>query len=170
MADKALDGQGLIRQITEERKSARVVALAEEDDPTLVAATFAAGAGVYVLKRAHAHEILAVVGQLFENTIYLRPPEPDTVVTMASAEREEAALTRREREILSLVATGLSNGDAARALWVTEQTIKYHLTNIYRKLRVSNRTAASSWAYRHGLVPAEQTTVVPAGKRLSLSA
>ena len=59
-------------------------------------------------------------------------------------------MTRREREILTLVAEGRSNAAIARQLWVTEQTVKFHLSNIYRKLGVANRTAASRWAHEQG--------------------
>ena len=52
-------------------------------------------------------------------------------------------LTPRELEILRLVAAGASNGHIARQLWVTEQTVKFHLSNVYRKLGVANRTEAS---------------------------
>jgi DNA-binding CsgD family transcriptional regulator len=68
---------------------------------------------------------------------------------------EHPDLTRRELEILKLVAEGLSNAELARMLWVTEQTVKFHLSNIYRKLNVSNRTEASRWAQLHDLLPEE---------------
>jgi DNA-binding CsgD family transcriptional regulator len=68
---------------------------------------------------------------------------------------EHPDLTRRELEILRLVAEGLSNAELAKMLWVTEQTVKFHLSNIYRKLNVSNRTEASRWAQLNGLLPAE---------------
>jgi DNA-binding CsgD family transcriptional regulator len=67
-------------------------------------------------------------------------------------------LTTREREILRLVAEGHSNNQLARMLWVTEQTVKFHLSNVYRKLDVSNRTEASRWAQVHGLL-AEATAL-----------
>jgi DNA-binding NarL/FixJ family response regulator len=51
------------------------------------------------------------------------------------------------------VAEGLSNQKIAKQLWVTEQTVKFHLSNIYRKLGVANRTEASRWAHRRGLLP-----------------
>ena len=57
-------------------------------------------------------------------------------------------MTRREAEILRLVAEGHSNADVARMLWIAEQTVKFHLSNVYRKLNVSNRTEASRWAQR----------------------
>jgi len=67
---------------------------------------------------------------------------------------ETPQLTRRELEILQLVAEGYSNSQLAKMLWVTEQTVKFHLSNIYRKLDVVNRTEASRWAHLHGLLPA----------------
>ncbi len=72
-----------------------------------------------------------------------------------------ARLTRREIEILRLVAEGRSNREVARLLWVTDQTVKFHLANTYRKLRVRNRFEASQWASSRGLVRVGecQTTV-----------
>ena len=70
-------------------------------------------------------------------------------------EADEVGLTRREKEILQLVAEGGTNGDVARRLWVTEQTVKFHLANIFRKLDVTNRTQASRWAHAHGLLDPE---------------
>jgi DNA-binding CsgD family transcriptional regulator len=64
-------------------------------------------------------------------------------------EDAERLLTKRENEILRLVADGLPNAEIARRLWVTEQTVKFHLSNIYRKLGVSNRTQASQWIHRY---------------------
>ena len=71
----------------------------------------------------------------------------------ASAEpRRSAGLTEREIEIFKAVARGLSNQAIGKEFWVTEQTVKFHLTNIYRKLGVSNRTEATRFAYSNGLV------------------
>ena len=63
-------------------------------------------------------------------------------------------MTRREHEILRLVAEGLTNAQLARMLWLSEQTVKFHLSNIYRKLGVANRTEASRWAQVHGVLAA----------------
>ncbi len=76
-------------------------------------------------------------------------------------EGELPELTRRELELLPLVAEGYSNAQLASMLWVTEQTVKFHLSNIYRKLDVSNRTEASRWAQLNGLLaPARATMTV----------
>lgn len=61
-------------------------------------------------------------------------------------------LTRRELEVIELVACGMTNRAVARYLWVTSETVKFHLSNIYRKLGVSNRSEASKWALDNGLV------------------
>jgi len=73
------------------------------------------------------------------------PPEPVSATP-------RSPLTARELEILRAVAEGLTNARIGRQLWVTEQTVKFHLSNIYRKLGVSNRTEASRYALMHGLV------------------
>jgi DNA-binding NarL/FixJ family response regulator len=66
----------------------------------------------------------------------------------------DCPLTLREKEILGLVAEGATNGQIARSLWVTEQTVKFHLSNTYRKLGVANRTEASRYAHVNNLVAA----------------
>ena len=67
-------------------------------------------------------------------------------------ERQGGGLTEREITILGALARGLSNDEIAKELWVAQQTVKFHLTNIYRKLGVKNRTEATRFAYQHGLV------------------
>jgi len=74
------------------------------------------------------------------------PPSP------GSDSVDRAQLTKRERQILQLAVEGYSNAQLASMLWVTEQTVKFHLSNVYRKLQVSNRTEAARWAQLHGLV------------------
>jgi DNA-binding NarL/FixJ family response regulator len=96
-----------------------------------------------------------------------RPP----VVTAAPAPRDapppapapRCPLTARELEILRAVAEGLTNARIGRQLWVTEQTVKFHLSNIYRKLGVSNRTEASRYALVHGLVALPDQATSPRG-------
>jgi DNA-binding NarL/FixJ family response regulator len=75
---------------------------------------------------------------------------PETQVADDAA--KQAGLTERETAILKALARGLSNDAIGKELWVAEQTVKFHLTNIYRKLGVSNRTEATRYAYEHGLV------------------
>jgi DNA-binding NarL/FixJ family response regulator len=65
---------------------------------------------------------------------------------------EDLGLSERETALLCTLARGLSNQEIGKELWITEQTVKFHLTNVYRKLGVANRTQATRVAYEHGLV------------------
>jgi DNA-binding NarL/FixJ family response regulator len=72
---------------------------------------------------------------------------------------EHPSLTERELEILQLVASGATNADIARQLWITQQTVKFHVSNVYRKLDVGNRTEACHYAHVNGLVTLRQVGV-----------
>lgn len=146
-----LQGMERVKRVSPETK---VVIVADETDPQQIEAAFATGAEVYCVKTAEREDLASAIRQAFRRSIYMadlgRPASP----TVPSVERASAAqaLTRRELEILQLVAEGHSNSQLARMLWVTEQTVKFHLSNIYRKLDVANRTEASRWAQLHGLL------------------
>jgi DNA-binding NarL/FixJ family response regulator len=146
-----LDVAEYLRQAHERHPNLKSVVLSASNDPRQVEAAFAAGASAFCVKTAAQGDLMAAIRQTFELSIYLARPS-----TAALAEpvlpADTPPLTRRELEILRLVAEGHSNAQLARLLWVTEQTVKFHLSNIYRKLDVANRTEASRWAQRHGLL------------------
>ena len=107
---------------------------------------------------------MAAIRQSFEQSIFLatsRGMAVHRVDPPSSSHRtgRPAHLTKREVEILQLVAEGYSNSQAAEMLWVTEQTVKFHLSNIYKKLNVANRTEASRWAQIQGLLPPSTTAL-----------
>src|SRR3954447_20572471 len=132
-------------------------------DPVQIDAAFAAGAAVYCVKTAEQDDLASAIRQVFERLIYLAtgaPSAADAVRPSTSTEVASRDLTRRELEILRLVAEGSSNSQLAKMLWVTEQTVKFHLSNIYRKLDVANRTEARRWAQLHRLLPANPSAVV----------
>jgi DNA-binding NarL/FixJ family response regulator len=141
-----------LEAVLKQRPGLKVVVVSDSDDPERIGECLRGGASAYVLKRAHARDISMAVRQVFNPSVHLAPPaRPATQVAAPVPRDDSAGLTRREKEILGLVADGSSNGAVARKLWVTEQTVKFHLSNIYRKLGVSNRTAASRWAHEHGV-------------------
>jgi len=149
------DGIALVRQACERHSELKAIVLSMYDDPEHVDAAFAAGAVAYVLKTAHHDDLTSAIRQAFEHSIYLAAGMRRSPATARPAVPEDSpGLTRRELEILQLVAEGHSNAQLARMLWVTEQTIKFHLSNIYRKLDVANRTEASRWAQLRGLLSA----------------
>jgi DNA-binding NarL/FixJ family response regulator len=144
-------GVDCVRLARERRPALKAIVLSALDDQDRIARAFAAGAAAYVVKTAQPDDVCAAVRQAFEHSVYFAgsgasaPPPP--------AEEVTAVLTRRELEILQLVAEGHSNAQVGRMLWVTEQTVKFHLSNVYRKLDVSNRTEASRWAQVRNLLP-----------------
>jgi DNA-binding NarL/FixJ family response regulator len=127
------------------------VVLSASNEPREIEAAFAAGASAFCVKTAAQGDLMAAIRQTFDLSIYLARPAP-AVPAEPVLSADAPRLTRRELEILRLVADGHSNAQLARMLWVTEQTVKFHLSNIYRKLDVANRTEASRWAQRHGLL------------------
>jgi DNA-binding NarL/FixJ family response regulator len=153
-----MSGGDLIRACRERLGSLRVIVLGSSRDHVDIDAAFDAGALAYTVKTAHPEDVAATVRQTFDHTIFLANQasanggSPSSSPVPADEAEKNVALTKREREILALVAEGHSNRELARMLWVTEQTVKFHLSNIYRKLDVANRTEASRWAHRNGLV------------------
>jgi DNA-binding NarL/FixJ family response regulator len=152
VSDGEIDAIECLRRARELHPELKTVVLSATDQPQQIESAFAAGASVFCVKTAAQDDLMAAIRQAFEVSIYLAnslsaaaPREP-----VASVDAPE--LTRRELEILQLVAEGHSNSQLARMLWVTEQTVKFHLSNIYRKLDVANRTEASRWAQLHGLL------------------
>ncbi len=157
VSDGEIDAIECLRRAHELHPELKAVVLAATDQPQQIQAAFAAGASVYCVKTAAQDDLLVAIRQSFEASIYLAhslsaaaPREPVAAV-------ETPELTRRELEILRLVAEGHSNSQLARLPWVTEQTVKFHLSNIYRKLDVANRTEASRWAHIHGQLPEPAT-------------
>jgi DNA-binding NarL/FixJ family response regulator len=127
-----------------------VVLSANEDRPTIDAALHA-GASAYVLKSAHTIDIASVLRQASSGAVFHAPLVPASVTESRSGPTLPA-LTDREREILSAAAGGLTTAEISRHLWVSEHTVKFHLTNIYRKLGVANRASAVRYALENGVV------------------
>jgi len=168
VAEPASGGIACIREACTRVPGLKAIALASSDDPTQVQAAFAAGAVAYVVKTAHSDDVGVAIRQTFSPSLFLPgvAPTPSNGNGAAAADAHPAVdtLTKREREILQLVAEGHSNSQLARMLWVTEQTVKFHLSNIYRKLDVANRTEASRWAQLHGLLEASQAEPIAAAE------
>jgi DNA-binding NarL/FixJ family response regulator len=115
-----------------------VVALSAIDDTRWRQEVLAAGAVAFVAKSAPVESLESAIKDALE-------------WAACGDEPLGSLLTHREREILTLVAEGRTNGETARLLWLSPETVKFHLANVYRKLHVSNRSEAARWARRHGL-------------------
>jgi DNA-binding NarL/FixJ family response regulator len=148
-----------------------IVVLSSRDDPEAIERSFAAGASAYVLKTSSREDLVSTIRQVVDRSVYLfSRPRPTGAMATAPQHDPWPELTKRQIEILRLVADGLSNAQVGQQLWVSEPTVKLHLSRIYEKLQVSNRTGASRWAHLHGLLAdkpsaADQARPRKAGRR-----
>jgi len=156
MPEGEMDGISLVREALQLAPSMKAIVLSMYEDRAHVEAAFAAGASAYVLKSANPDDLRSAIRQAFEPSLFLASDFMNGAPEPAEKGPVDAGLTRREVEILQLVAEGYSNAQLAKMLWVTEQTVKFHLSNIYRKLGVANRTEASRWAQLNGLLTTDQ--------------
>jgi DNA-binding NarL/FixJ family response regulator len=156
MPEGEMDGISLVREALQLAPSMKAIVLSMYEDRAHVEAAFAAGAAAYVLKSANPDDLRSAIRQAFEPSLFLASDFMNGAHEPAEKGPVDAGLTRREVEILQLVAEGYSNAQLAKMLWVTEQTVKFHLSNIYRKLGVANRTEASRWAQLNGLLTTDQ--------------
>ncbi len=157
---REIDGIACLRLARQTNPELKVVVLSSSDEPQQIEAAFAAGATVYALKKAHPDDLASAIRQSFDQSVFFAATEPESVPSNSVA-NGSYGLTRREVEILRLLAEGYSNAALAKMLWITEQTVKFHLSNIYRKLGVSNRTEASRWAQLHNILAAGSRIAAP---------
>jgi DNA-binding NarL/FixJ family response regulator len=150
-AEPVLD---LIRQIEVETPRVAVIVLMMAMDAEWLETVFEAGATAAISKATHPLALATLVRETISRHVVYRYKEWDRppVRTPRGVTEDCSELTTRELEILRLVAAGSTNGEIARSLWVTEQTVKFHLSNVYRKLEVGNRTEASHYAHVNGLL------------------
>jgi DNA-binding NarL/FixJ family response regulator len=144
-------GVEAIERICETWPEIKTVILSACDDRVTIDAALTAGASAYVLKSANAVDIASVLRQASSGAVFHAPAHRP-----ASSGAPQVpllpVLTDRERSILSAVASGMTSAAISRDLWISEHTIKFHLTNIYRKLGVVNRAGAVRYAFEHGIV------------------
>jgi DNA-binding NarL/FixJ family response regulator len=150
----------------------RIVALTSSSTAAAMRDVLAAGFDSAISKSILTSDFGYVLRQSGRNTFFesehgaARPllreaPTPAPVEAPRTVPEGPSPLTTREREILTLVSEGTGNKQIGKQLWVTEQTVKFHLSNIYRKLQVSNRTEASRVAHAMGLISLSSGTAAP---------
>lgn len=147
-----MDGLRCLEELSVRARAPRVVVLTGHDDPSLAQDVLERGASAFVSKHIDPRDLAAVLRQVVEGTVVSQA----AFAGEGRAERSarEAGLTARERDVLAALAEGRSNKQIALALHVSEQAVKYHLTNLYRKLDAANRVEALRRATELGLVDA----------------
>lgn len=152
LLDMKIPGGGLnaARAILQTSPDLKIIVLTASDAARDVLDALDAGARGYILKGVSGEELVRVVRGVYAGETYVTPTLAATLLTDRSRARKEQAaarpldeLTKREHEILTQVAAGLSNKEIAHQLVLSEQTIKHYVTNIFQKLQVRNRVEAA---------------------------
>jgi DNA-binding NarL/FixJ family response regulator len=153
--DLSLPGaQGLdvLRELVALADPPRVLVLTVHDDPDLVRACLRSGAQGYVLKHTSRSELATAIRSVAGGDCFLGADVKDLVIGSESAPAQQPVLSDRELEVLRLMATGLTNVEIGKRLYLSSDTVKSHLGNIYRKLGVDGRPAAVAAALRQRLL------------------
>jgi two-component system NarL family response regulator len=159
LAMPKMDGIAAIRQIKLETPQCAVVVLTIHHDDDHLFAAIKAGASGYVLKEAPPEQTVAAIRAAARGEGFLGPSLVGRVLEefarvgrlRAAAKEVFAELTRREMEVLELLGKGLRNKDIAERLFLSEKTVKNHISSIFTKLQVNDRTEAALLAAKHGL-------------------
>jgi DNA-binding NarL/FixJ family response regulator len=151
----------LIRQVKSASEAITVIVLTLSPAAARLDEMFDAGASAVVSKATQPGALAALIRETLEGRVlHIYKPAGQAIGAAAKpAPVEDSVLSGRELEVLRLVAAGSTNSEIARKLWVTEQTVKFHLSNIYRKLEVANRTEASHYAHVNGLLNGGESAV-----------
>jgi len=150
-----LDGVAATSAIRQRHPGVQVVALTSFSEAERVHAALVAGAAGYLLKDAEADELAAAIRAAHNGEVHLDPVVARKLTQLLVAPAHTAtALTVREREVLVLVAGGMSNREIAAELVISERTARTHVSNVLAKLGLASRTQAALWAIREGLAPA----------------
>jgi DNA-binding NarL/FixJ family response regulator len=144
-----MDGIACLNALTRNYPDVKVIVLTAVDDASAIEEAARLGASGYILKTVDPSDLPSLVRQISDGNVFrsMAGKRSD-----GSALAAAAGLTPKEAAVLDALTRGLANRAIAKELWLTEQTVKFHLTNIYRKLGVSSRTEATRYAYDHHLV------------------
>jgi DNA-binding NarL/FixJ family response regulator len=146
-----LDGIEATRRIRASCEHTQVVILTSFSDRARILDALDAGAAGYLLKDAEPDQLLRGIRAAAAGEAPLAPRAASELLAERHETRPASGLTPREREVLAMVAQGLPNKLIARRLEISEKTVKAHLTRIFERLGVSDRTQAALWAQRHRL-------------------
>ena len=154
-----LDGVEATRRLVERGTRARILVLTTFDLDEYVYASIRAGASGFLLKDVKPEELVDAIRVVAAGNSLFGPAATQRLLERFAAEREPrqlrslGQLTEREREILNLIASGLSNAEIAGRLYLSETTVKSHVSAVLRKLGVRDRVQAVIAAYEAGLAP-----------------
>lgn len=155
-----MDGITATKEIAERYPSVKVVVLSSFGEVGRVQSALSAGAAGYLLKDAEPDDIATAIRAALNDQVHLDPTVARRLTQrMITPEHGLATLTARERDILALVASGLSNKEIAARLTISERTARTHVSNVLGKMHLTSRTQAALVAIREGLVSPDAVTI-----------
>jgi DNA-binding NarL/FixJ family response regulator len=145
-----LDGLACLERLRKHDPDVAVIILSSYSDAGQIESAKQAGANGYIVKTVDPVDLAEVIRKTLAAAEFSLWGAEKPQATVGSV----AGLSEREAAVLEAVARGLSNREIGRQLWISEQTVKFHLRNVYRKLGISSRTEAARYAFRTGGVAA----------------
>ena len=146
------DAMPLLRALRARQPDLRIVVLTMHSNPETVRQALAAGAAAYLIKGAHSRELIEAIRAVARGEQYLHSSVTASVVEDSLRWQEAGAMSAREREVLSLLASGQSAAQIARSLEISVHTVRRHLANVSDKLGIRGMNALTRYAIRNGLI------------------
>lgn len=150
-----LNGLEATELIRKTDPQAKIIMLTIHHDREYLLRSLDLGAMGYILKDADSRVLVEAVRSVFNNQTYIQPSMAKELVSeykrikSGTPDRPESFLTKRELEVLRLLTKGMLNKEIAKTLYISEKTVKNHISSIFRKLDVQDRTQAAVYAIRH---------------------
>jgi DNA-binding NarL/FixJ family response regulator len=151
LAMPEVDGIEVTRRVAEGSPDTKVVLFTSFSDREGIEAALDAGAVGYLLKDAEPAEIRSAIQAAARGEAPLAPRAAAALLAGRSVRERTVELTPRERDVLQLIVSGGSNKQVARKLGISEKTVKGHLTKLFQRIGVADRTQAALWAERNGI-------------------
>jgi DNA-binding NarL/FixJ family response regulator len=143
-----LDGLGCLEALAEHHPQVKAAMLSAVEDPQVIESAFRRGARGYILKSINPFDLPAAIRQIVEETVIHLSIDAQNG---AAPVTQPGDLSQKEVAVLVELCRGHTNKQIALSLWLSDQTVKFHLRNIYRKLGIKSRTEALRYAYEHDL-------------------
>lgn len=153
-----LNGIQTLRRLKDMDKNTKVIMLTFHEEREYLLETINLGANGYILKDAESESLIKAIRNVFKGSSYIYPSLATELVREFNRREEcvvkkfrEDNLTKREYEILTLIAEGFNNREIGENLFISEKTVKNHVSNIFKKINVNDRTQAAIYAYKNNI-------------------
>lgn len=152
------NGLQAIKELKQDKYPFKIIVLTIHEDREYLFKTIQMGAEGYILKDAEPSVLIEAIRNVFKGESYIQPnmtkelvKEFNRITLHEKGKNEENNLTAREIEVLQLIAEGMINKEIAKQLYISEKTVKNHVSNIFKKLNVSDRTQAAIYAFKNNI-------------------